>query len=119
MRTTPHGHHERDFAISLVCGVTFAVVTTLSHVAIFWNYGWVDVQERRFFLLGFKLSEFVYFVLFYFVFVVTVEVVKEEEDDVDDDEEDDENDKEEKDQDNSKSDSSEREELWHQTFVQL
>ena len=33
MRAT--AHKERDFAISLVFGVTFAVVTTLSRVTIF------------------------------------------------------------------------------------
>lgn len=118
MQATPHQERYMYFVISLVFGVTFAVVTTLSHVAIFWNYAGIDVQKRSFFLLGFNLSEFVYFVLFYFVFVVTVEVVKEEDED-EEDEEDDENDKEEKDKENSKSDSNEREELWHQTFVQL
>ena len=104
MRATPH--QERDLAISLDFGVTFAV-TTLSHIAIFSNYGSVDAQERRFcWVLNFPSL----FILFCFIFVVTVEVVKEEEEEEDDDE-DDENDKEEKDQDNSKSDPSEHEEL--------
>lgn len=57
-------HQVRDFAIFLVYGVTFAVVATLSHVEL-WVYGFA--RKALLPLLGFKLSEFVYFVLFYFI----------------------------------------------------